>query len=175
MPKQLHSLFVIILIFGEPAKPDVLWRRYKEVMGEDTLRHMPSYAHISQEQCRRHVDNEVLFLLEEELEGMGSCLEKFGLPIPNVQNIIQRMPKVIADEMFPIESHREISNLKCGKLNTDQQDAFCTIMKAVYNDQCPQRLLFLNAPGGYGKTFLIETLLSSVRGMGKIALAVTSS
>ena len=25
MPKQLHSLFVTILIFGEPAKPEVLW------------------------------------------------------------------------------------------------------------------------------------------------------
>ena len=34
---------------------------------------------------------------------------------------------------------------------------------------------FLNAPGGYGKTFLIEALLSTVRGMGKIALAVASS
>ena len=38
-----------------------------------------------------------------------------------------------------------------------------------------QRIFFLNAPGGCGKTFLIETLLSTVRGMGKIALAVASS
>ena len=36
------------------------------------------------------------------------------------------------------------------------------------------KLFFLNAPGGYGKTFLIEALLSTVRGLGKIALAVTS-
>ena len=32
----------------------------------------------------------------------------------------------------------------------------------------------LNAPGGYGKTFLIEALLSTVRGLGQIALAVSS-
>ena len=38
MPKQLHSLFITILIFGEPAKPDVLWEKYKEVMGKDLLR-----------------------------------------------------------------------------------------------------------------------------------------
>ena len=37
MPKQLHSLFVTILIFGEPAKPAILWENYKEVMGEDLL------------------------------------------------------------------------------------------------------------------------------------------
>ena len=35
--------------------------------------------------------------------------------------------------------------------------------------------MFLNAPGGYGKTFLIDALLSTVRGLGKIALAVASS
>ena len=37
------------------------------------------------------------------------------------------------------------------------------------------RLFFLNAPRGYGKTFLIEALLSAARGLGKIALAVASS
>ena len=35
MPKQLQSLFVTILIFGQPAKPLDLWKKYKEVMGED--------------------------------------------------------------------------------------------------------------------------------------------
>ena len=34
MPKQLHSLFVTILIFGEPAKPTVLWEKFKEIMGK---------------------------------------------------------------------------------------------------------------------------------------------
>ena len=38
----------------------------------------------------------------------------------------------------------------------------------------PQTMFFVNAPGGYGKTFLIEALLSTVRGMGT-ALAVASS
>ena len=49
------------------------------------------------------------------------------------------------------------------------------IMKAVQNENHPERMLFINAPGGYGKTFLVEALLSTVRGMGKIALAVASS
>ena len=35
MPKQLWSLFVTILIFGQPAKPLDLWEKYKEVMAED--------------------------------------------------------------------------------------------------------------------------------------------
>ena len=30
MPKQLCSFFVTILIFEEPAKPAVLWEKYKK-------------------------------------------------------------------------------------------------------------------------------------------------
>ena len=33
MPRQLWSLFVTILIFGEPSQPAVLWEKYKDVMG----------------------------------------------------------------------------------------------------------------------------------------------
>ena len=41
MPKQLWSLFVTILIFGQPAKPLDLWEKYKEVMGEDISQNFP--------------------------------------------------------------------------------------------------------------------------------------
>ena len=106
---------------------------------------------------------------------MGTCLEKFGLPRPDLQNRIQRIPKVIQDEMFDVSVQRGISEIKCSHLNTDQHNAFCKIMKAVEDENHTERLFFLNAPGGYGKTFLIEALLSTIRGMEKIALAVASS
>ena len=153
----------------------MLWEKYKECMGEDALRNMHAYVQLPENECRMHVDNEVLLQLQEELQGMGTCLEKFGLPTPDIQTRLKRIPRVIAKEMFDPGSQNEISNSKCERLNMDQQNAFCAIMKAVQNEIHPQRIFFLNAPGGYGKTFLIETLLSSVRGMGKIALAVASS
>ena len=34
---------------------------------------------------------------------------------------IKRIPDALAEEMFDIESQKEISNLKCKKLNMDQQ------------------------------------------------------
>ena len=48
-------------------------------------------------------------------------------------------------------------------------------MEAVNDNTHVNRLFFVNAPGGYGKTFLIEALLSTVRGLGKIDLAVASA
>ena len=77
--------------------------------------------------------------------------------------------------MFDPTAQKDISKIKCDSLNTDQQNTFSMIMKAVEDESHQERMLFLNAPGGCGKTFLIETLLSTVRGMGKIALAVASS
>ena len=153
MPKQLRSLFVTILIFGEPAKPFILWGKYKDMMGEDVFRHIPTNLHISAKKCRMQVDSKVLLLLQEDLEGMGTCLERFGLPTPDKENWIQRIPNAIAEEMFDTEIQKEISNLKCKQLNMDQQDAFCGIMKAVQDEKYPQQLFFLNAPGDIRKHF----------------------
>ena len=174
MPKQLCSLFVTILIFGEPAKPLELWLKHKQMLGEDLQRQMSLCHEVLLDEHSR-VDNEVLCLLNAELEGMGTCLEKFGLPTHDMHDRIQKIPKVIQDELFHVDSQRNVSELKCQSLNRDQQDAFHTVMKAVNDQNYPQRMFFLNAPGGYGKTFHIEALLYTVRAMGKIALAVASS
>ena len=124
---------------------------------------------------QRCVMNEVLLCLQEELEGMGSSLELFGLPSPNLEFCVERVPKTISEEMFCAENQADIGRRKCEQLNTDQAHAFSAIMEAVNDNTHVNRLFFLNAPRGYGKTFLIEALLSTVRGLGKIALAVASS
>ena len=77
--------------------------------------------------------------------------------------------------MFCAENQADIGRRKCEQLNTDQAHAFSAIMEAVNDNTHVNRLFFLNAPRGYGKTFLIEALLCTVRGLGKIALAVASS
>ena len=170
MQKQLCSLFVTILVFEDPAKPGVLLEKYKEVMGEDILRQL----HVTHD-LQKHIENEVLIQMQEELGGVGSCLEKFGLPSPDMQNRVCRIPRVIQEEMYDVNMQQSVSDMKCQHLNSDQHVAFNTIMKAVDDENHPQRMFFPNAPGGYGKTFLIEALLSTVQGMGKIALAVASS
>ena len=110
MPKQLRSLFVTILIFGEPAEPEALWNKYKEAMGEDPLRQNSESTQASIQDFRKCIDNEVLILLQEELEGMGTCLENFGLLTPDMKNRIQSMPKVIQEEPFDVSVQRCMIN-----------------------------------------------------------------
>ena len=174
MPKQLQSLFVTILIFGQPVKPLALWEKYKEVMAEDISQNFPLAHTMCNADKQKGVMSKVLLCLQEELEGMGSSLEVFGLPSPNLEFCVQRVPKTISEEMFCAQMQADIGRRKCEQLNTDQAHAFSAIMEAVNDDTHVNRLFFLNAPGGYGKT-LIEALLSTVRGLGKIALVVASS
>ena len=87
MPKQLHSLFVTILIFGESARPEVLWEKYREVLGEDLIGNA-SKSHMGY-RVDLEKDNEVLLLLQTELEDTGSCLGNFDLPTPDKYQTFQ--------------------------------------------------------------------------------------
>ncbi len=57
-------------------------------------------------------------------------------------------------------------------LNDDQHNAYETILNAVTNKE--GKLFFVYGSGGTGKTFVWTTLLSRLRGQGKIVLAVAS-
>ena len=142
MPKQLCSLFVTVLIFGEPTKPGVLWGRYKEEMGDDIMKQISMSHQVSGQNLRMYTDNEVLIGLQEELEGMGTCLEKFGLPTPDMQNKTQNAPRVIQEEMFDIHTQKVMNELRCQSLNSDQNYAFCTILKAIQDENHLERIFF---------------------------------
>ena len=108
MPKQLCSLFVTILIFGEPAKPSLLWENHKEAMGEDIFREASLILQGTEEELISHVHNEVLLLLQDDLESMETCLENFGLPTPNNLNRIKKVLRIIQEETFDTETKGNI-------------------------------------------------------------------
>ncbi len=59
------------------------------------------------------------------------------------------------------------------RLNDDQRNAYETILNAVTNKE--SKLFFVYGSGGTNKTFVWTTLLSRLRGQGKIMLVVASS
>ena len=93
MPKQLWSLFVTILIFGQPTKPLALWEKYKGVMAGDISQNFPLAHTMCNVDKQKSVMNKVLLCLQEELEGMGSSLEVFGLPSPTWNSVCRGYQK----------------------------------------------------------------------------------
>ncbi|XP_074099025.1 ATP-dependent DNA helicase pif1-like [Cotesia typhae] len=59
------------------------------------------------------------------------------------------------------------------KLNLEQKKVYDEILNAIESGS--QQLYFLDAPGGTGKTFLINLLLARIRSFNNIAVAVASS
>lgn len=59
------------------------------------------------------------------------------------------------------------------KLVPDQKMAFKKVIESVNNNL--GKVLFLDAPGGTGKTFLLNLIMANVRSKGKRVLAVASS
>ena len=58
----------------------------------------------------RCVMNEVLLCLQEQLKGTGSSLELLGLPSPNLEFCVERVPKTILEEMFCAENQADIGS-----------------------------------------------------------------
>jgi len=57
--------------------------------------------------------------------------------------------------------------------NPEQAAAFDAILESVTNNQ--DHLFFIHTAGGYGKTFLYNTIAAEVRRRGQVALCVASS
>jgi hypothetical protein len=58
-------------------------------------------------------------------------------------------------------------------LTPDQHNVYKSVLRTIDNRN--GGLIFLDAPGGTGKTFLINLLLAKVRQTGMVALAVAAS
>ena len=175
LPFQIRSLFVTILVFGEPLKPLDLWIKYKKAMGEDILRKCSQTKFMDTTRQQDHVDNSILFLLQTDLHEFGTCLENFGLPAPEKSAIVHGQTHVVNDEIFDELEQERKTRHNLHTFNQEQTSAYQIILKAVLDSEESKRLFFINAPGGYGKTFLLETVLSTVRSVSKIALAVAST
>ena len=134
-------------------------------MGEDIMCKTLKSGTVDKSKLDEYVGNSVLLLIEDDLMQLGSCLENFGLPKPNRSAISVQNTQVIQDELYNTSDQKAKSLEKLSCLNSEQQQAHEMILHSVMK----------NAPGGYGKTFLLETILLSVWSLGKIALAVASS
>ena len=146
----------------------------KKTMGEDIMSKASNSRDIEICKIPAYIENSVLTLLQDELFKLGSCLELFNLPAPNPDSFQCTVPCLIQEEMFDCIKKNAKSKENIASLNPEQGLAHKLILQCVVENEENEKLFF-NAPGGYGKTFLMETILSSIQGMGQIACAVASS
>ncbi|XP_050340837.1 uncharacterized protein LOC126767347 [Bactrocera neohumeralis] len=93
----------------------------------------------------------------------GSLLARLGMTSPDRG----------VNDAFERELQREREYICIPLLNPQQKELYDTVMKAI--DDGNVGLIFLDSPGGTGKTFLISLILAAVRARSEIAVAVAFS
>nr|GEU35586.1 hypothetical protein [Tanacetum cinerariifolium] len=163
LPYAFKRLFATLLIFCEPRDVRKLWDDHYESLSEDYNLNCTSVE---------RVKNTVLTDISAVLQSMGRSLSDFDLPNITVD--------VRPYAFGCCEVHEECSIvvleediLARHSLNTDQKNAYDTIMRHVDADS--PGVFFIDGPGGTGKMFLYKTLLANVCSRGLIALATALS
>uniref|UniRef100_A0A914XQR9 ATP-dependent DNA helicase n=1 Tax=Plectus sambesii TaxID=2011161 RepID=A0A914XQR9_9BILA len=135
MPAQLRQLFVTILVFSEPSDPRALWEARKTGLCEDFNWHMDAEA----------AENAALRAIEAGLTEHGMSCRACGLPEPSAG--------VAEAEEMQQESDEQLGEDMRQHLNAEQCTAVDQVLAAVNGGPESQRCLFLDGPGGTGKTF----------------------
>ena len=178
MPVQIRQLFATILLFCAPAEPLRLLERHQAAMAED-LQH-------------RHPEVEpdmllslVLLDLERRLQHAGKELRDFGLPGVSQQHRelaaqleeaaeLRRLPPVLQEELgYDIQQLQVQAAERVPTLLPSQREMADAVLDAVRR-RAPLAV-FVDAPGGTGKTYTFNAILSAVRAERRIALAVAYS
>ena len=170
---QLRNLFAIMLQTCDISSPRQLWEDHLENFCEDIIHRLQRLNPNIQVQLSENVQNEALTLLEDKvLQLGGKQLTEYGLPAP-VREQHGLAQEILRETSYNIEELTTFVTQNEPMLQPEQEHAYQSIIGMV--SQKKGGLFFLDAPGGTGKTFLINLLLAKVRQNKCIALAVASS
>ena len=107
------------------------------------------------------------------------AVPELQMPVP--QEIDLAVPEVTLPKGLCYESDNFKQEFSIGYLADANVQKLTPEQSVIYNDFTQKiqngrsGLCFLDAPGGCGKTFLIETILASQRAKGSIAIATAST
>ena len=168
MPERLRQLFVDVCLFCNPTDALHLFDRSLPHLMEDFIRtgHDAEVA-----------KNLTLKWIQDKLILHNRTMEELSLPVPDFQ-LIRQIIEAQLEENTAITriEKRRLGELMVTQLNEGQRAAYDQIMAAVNdnNNSVPHQY-FLDGPGGTGKTFLYNTLITVLQGQGKTVIAVAST
>lgn len=173
-PRQMRTLFAIILTTCSPSNPKHIWEKFKEGLSEDILHHVRTVSRDNTILFSHNIFNEALIKIEDICLAINNkTLIQLGMVAPERSAFHIFDQDLLREQQFDVEDLRTFVAAKKPLLVEEQQSAYDKIITAVTNGT--GGLFFLDAPGGTGKTFLISILLAQIRSGNGIALAIASS
>ncbi|GBL99197.1 hypothetical protein AVEN_140665-1 [Araneus ventricosus] len=151
-----------------------LWEKSKDRFSGDNFHQKQRENPDKDLQYVPQIYKETLILLEYKcLSICGKALNQFGLPVPTRQahNILDR--DLLRATNYDINILQHMVETNKPRQTQDQRTAYEAVMNLIAEGN--RGILFLDAPGGTGKTFLKNFINVEIRFKRHIALAVVSS
>jgi hypothetical protein len=168
---QLQSLVVTILAFGVLGEPRMLWDKYKKHICDDykVALQCRSIVELSIEQ----IETWALHSLQDVLAKFSKTLEDFGLPTPSVAfDRLETNRLLEVERKYNVEVLQAEVAMAIESLNDGQRATYNGAIDAYVAHHA--KVIFIDGPGGMGKTYIKNLILNVVRSHGNIALVVTS-
>ena len=171
---QLRNLFAMILINNSPANPLALFNTHFSNLSDDCRYKLQHEFHIL-DPSDIQVTSLTLYYLAILLRRAGKSLSDYNLPLPIVDfEELNGVPRILSEEMnYDRDQLWETWEVGYEMANVSQKHVLDVVTAAV--DSGNGGMYFIDGPGGTGKTFVENLLLSYVRSSGGIALSVASS
>ena len=162
-PRQMRLLLIHMLTNECIATPAAIWMKFQQPLSED--------FHISNGGNWDLAFSSTLLEIAGCLREYGKEPQDYGLPQPDyvgneVIAEIQRWSSHIPQFLSAVEEALVL-------FNVEQLRIFEIVWNAVQQDQ--PLCIFVDGKAGRGKTYLVNSLCSQVRGHGKIVLATATS
>ena len=162
-PKKLRDLFCTLIVFCNVSNPQDLWIKFRDNLSEDYLRDSQKLDHDI-----NYSNSPQLYEIISRM--CGQSLAHYILPTPSIPDNQLNMV-YIRETNYDKAALRKFVSRNEINLKDEQRNVYENVISSVLNPE-NSRIFFLDAPGGTGKTFLINLILAKVRSESKIALAV---
>ena len=164
----VRDFFVSLILYCNPIDPESFFTKFKNHLCEDFMR--PTRI----TEATDEMIYKCLVDLQRIFEAHGRSLEEFKLPLPDKNVEHNFMMRDVDEELsYYNENLGNVGLSNMEKMNTEQLAFINDVLHCVDN-QLPG-IFSLTAPGGSGKTFVLETLLAIIRSNGQIALATATT
>ncbi|XP_018461372.2 uncharacterized protein LOC108832383 [Raphanus sativus] len=175
-PYQLRDMFVMFLTNCFVSNPKSLWEHFWKSMSEDILyKRQRVMGHANLELDDETLEQYTLIEVEKLMRMHDRSLGDIK-SMPKIKPILlkelgnnlwnQEMDYDIAEETLRHEKQFR-------QLNPEQRVIYDSVLQSV--DRKDGKLFFVYGPGGTGKTFLYQTIISRIRSRKQIVLPVASS
>ena len=160
VPSQFHKLFAIMLNNCDLSNPMTLWQNHRESLAEDILQGRRLQNPDLTCDFDDDIFNEALILLEDATLSLGGkVLTEYELHAPDRRRQQTIPQEVLRETSYNIAELAQFVAENEPKLVDDQRRAYTMILNSARKNT--GGIFFIDAPGGTGKTFVINLLLAS--------------